>query len=107
MKWRYKYIALAVMAMLVSAGCSSEYTGFHSTFTPAPMFIKLPEDDSEYGQGFRDGCNTALGITGSGFVRSAHGFHYDVNRGIESREYYRGYRTGTVACVYHIDPSIL
>lgn len=103
--------------------------GRHGMFTPAPVFLDTPKDFSisipefetleqtatregrqkrkaSYDQGFRDGCNTSLGITGSGLLRN-HGFSYDVNRGIEDQEYYKGYRIGTIACVYYVDYDIL
>lgn len=76
-------------------------------FGPSVMLLRgLPDGDTSYDQGFRDGCNTAIGITGSGMHRT-YGFEYDVNRGIEDKEYYRGFRMGTSACVYYLDVDVL
>ena len=70
--------------------------------TPQGLMVTTPEDDDDFSLGFRHGCNTALGIMGSGMLRF-HGFEYDINKGIENQEYYRGYRMGTDSCVYHVD----
>jgi len=74
--------------------------------TPLPIFLEMPEHEGEYGEGFRDGCITALGTTGFGVIRN-NDFKYDPNRGIENREYYQGFRMGSTACVYYMDYDIL
>ena len=92
--------------MLLSGCDSMNYPltyGRHQMWTPEPMGMSgLPDGDDSYSQGFRDGCNVSLGIVGSGMLR-AHGFAYDVNRGIEDRKYYRGYRLGNNYCMYYVD----
>ena len=76
-------------------------------WTPEPLWIEdLPDGDDSYCQGFRDGCNTAVGIIGSGLLRM-HPFAYDINRGIEDRDYYRGQRTGYNYCTYYVDSEPL
>lgn len=93
---------LLIMMMALSGCLTFREDGKLTRFTPQALYVTTPGDDSEFTVGFRHGCNTALGIMGSGMLRF-HGFEYDINRGIENQEYYRGYRAGTDACVYHVD----
>jgi len=101
-------IFLIILVLLSVNGCLQfNQDGRHSLSTPTPLFLNptlknYAEDDSDFSDGYRHGCNTALGIMGTGMLRM-HGFEYDVNRGIENKEYYRGYRSGMSACTYHID----
>jgi len=102
-------VALCMTVFLVS--CSPEtmhpldYSitkGKHGMFTPHPAFLELPQGDDSYSQGFRDGCNTFLGSVSEAGVRG-HSFAYDVNRGIEDRDYYIGYRIASDICTYFSD----
>ncbi len=95
-------IVLLVMSCSLSGCVTFNEDGKLSWSTPQGLLINTPDDDSDFSVGFRHGCNTALGIMGSGMLRF-HGFEYDINRGIENQEYYRGYRQGTDACVYAVD----
>ena len=104
----YAMVALLLLCVIMFSACSFSHEklgGRHGLFTPSPMFMNLPQDDSDYSQGFRDGCNQAISITGSGLMRM-HGWQYDVNRGIENKDYYSGFRAGTSACVYYLDYEI-
>ncbi len=76
-----------------------------STSTPYGM-RGLPDGDDSYSQGIRDGCHQALGTTGVGVLRS-HGFAYDPNKGIQDKDYYRGYLTGHNYCTFYQDPDPL
>lgn len=107
-------IGLSLVVLLV--GCSNPFSeamdygitgGRHMLMTAEPAFLDgLPDGDDSFSQGFRDGCNTTLGIVSFTGVRGLD-FAYDVNRGIEDREYYRGYRLGSDYCVYYVDPEPL
>lgn len=100
------------MILAFLSGCATTPSlynedGTMKMYAPGALMMRgLPEGDSSYDKGFRDGCHTAIGITGEALQR-IHGFEYDVNRGIEDKEYYKGYRMGTVACVYYLDYDIL
>ncbi len=86
--------------ILSAALCACKAPESISFWTPRPAFLQgLPTDDSSYSQGVRDGCTQAVGIGGEGLTR-IYGFAYDVNRGIEDREYYRGYVIGQNHCTY-------
>jgi len=101
-------IFLIILVSLSVSGCLQfNNDGKHSLMTPTPLFLNpflanYAEDDSDFSDGTRHGCNTALGIMGTGLLRM-HGFEYDINRGIENKNYYSGYRTGMSACTYHVD----
>lgn len=77
-------------------------TGFGGSMSPRPFLMRnIPGGDENYSQGFRDGCSTTINF-GVGLVRS-HPFKYDVIRGLKDKEYYAGYRAGTVYCTYFAD----
>ncbi len=66
--------------------------------------LHLPEGNDPASVGFRDGCNSSLGNIGSGMLQ-ARPFSLDVNRGIEDKQYYEGYRTGANYCTYFLDAA--
>lgn len=102
---------IAIVVLVILSACAQDYSltqGRHAFWTPEPLFMaNLPDGDDSYSQGFRDGCNTAIGSTGSAMLRSAHDIAFDVNRGIEDRDYYRGYRIGNNYCTYYVDSDPL
>ncbi len=112
MRWRDSLIPLLLLAV---AGCynpipdalNRDYTrGKHRFWTPRPPTLTMPEGDDAYSQGFRDGCNVALGIVGSGLLRM-HAFGYDPNWGAQDKDYYLGYNTGNNYCTFYLDPDPL
>lgn len=68
-----------------------------------PPFLKVPEGDDSYSVGFRDGCDSSLGMGGAGMVSATNDFTYDANRGIEDKKYYEGYRSGANYCLFFLD----
>lgn len=104
-----KYLLLLVTINTLS-GCynpmdDSDYgitKGKHHFWTPAPPWLRIPEGDDSYSQGVRDGCNTFLETVGETGLKM-HNFAYDVNRGIEDRDYYIGFRMGMDYCTYYVD----
>jgi hypothetical protein len=108
-----KKIVLTLMVLTMLPGCAvfrQDYGldgGRNSFWDPSSLFMSnMPQGDDDYSQGFRDGCNTAMGNTGSGYLRS-HGFAYDVHRGLEDADYYRGYKIGNNYCTYYVNFSPL
>jgi hypothetical protein len=91
-------VLLGVLAAVV-AGCTMP------SMKIRPMHLTLPEGDDSYNVGFRDGCDSALGIVAAGPVASTHEFSMDVNRGIQDKQYSDGYRMGTNYCTYFSDPG--
>ena len=103
-----RYIFIITLAFL--SGCSNIYgdhTGKHGGLTPLPLFLEIPDEDeegrnSEYIQGFRDGCNTGMGISGTGMLRF-HKNEYRADAAMVSKDYYKGYRMGHNACLFYTD----
>jgi hypothetical protein len=106
-----KTVGLAVLIGV--SGCSylpdsadmSEIVSPHKfgTFSPMPFYLRnIPEDNSSYSIGFRDGCNTYLGFAGSGLIQN-RGFTYDIERSLKDRPYAAGFREGANLCLYYTD----
>ena len=91
--------SMALGAIFVLAGCDMP------SLQVRPAFLKLPQGDDSYSVGFRDGCDSSLGIVGGGTVASTNDFSMDANRGIEDRDYYEGYQMGANYCTYYLDPG--
>ena len=88
-----------ILGCCVLAGCSMP------SMNIKPPFLRLPEGDDPYSVGFRDGCDSSLGMAGAGPVGSTNNFSFDPNRGIEDKKYYDGYRMGANYCLYFLDPG--
>jgi len=86
-----------------------EYFGRPGMLTMRPAGLdNLPDDDSSYSQGLRDGCNTALGTNAAGPMSATYAdTYYDINRGITDQDYYKGRTTGFNYCTYYTDPEPL
>jgi hypothetical protein len=100
------FLFMLCMIILSSCGFTKNMTseGF-SFFQPRPLFMKMIDDPSTWGQGWRDGCQSVIGLPGDGALR-LNDFKYDINRGIEDKEYYAGFRAGSDTCVHYISPGI-
>ena len=71
--------------------------------SPMPAYLRnIPEGKDSFSVGWRDGCNTYLGFTGSGLVQM-RGFTYDINRSLTDKEYTSGFREGANLCMYYTD----
>lgn len=100
---------LSLCVALLSSACAQTHLGDgkHGMMTPRPMFLgKMPQGDDSFSLGIRHGCNTALGVVGAGMLRT-HKWQYDVKKGIEDREYYRGVRLGTRYCMMHLSRDVM
>lgn len=85
----------------------AEHYGIHSVWTPRPSYLgQLPNDDSDYSQGIRDGCNTAISVVGSGVPGQFYDdTYFDIDKSVNNQDYYRGRVTGFNYCTYFIDPD--
>lgn len=71
--------------------------------TPRPMLIRnLPDGDDSYSEGFRAGCNTMLGIVGTGYLRSLR-INVDGYRMVEDKLYTRGWSDGANFCTFSLN----
>ena len=75
-------------------------------FAPGRLFMRgLPQGDDSYSQGIRDGCETFLGIVGSGTLRLLPS-KIDGFRLTEDPAYARGYVDGQTYCTHYLDWDI-
>ncbi|MBL0319493.1 MAG: hypothetical protein IPP74_09450 [Alphaproteobacteria bacterium] len=106
---------VSMMIMLVSLlGCTpskmfnvkSSMSADNSLMAPARLFLRgLPQGDDSYSQGLRDGCETFLGIVGSGTLRLLPS-KIDGFRLTEDPAYARGYVDGQTYCTHYLDWDI-
>jgi len=76
-------------------------------FAPTPMFMRnIPDGNDSYSKGFRDGCNTYLGIIGVGPVQ-LHGYEIDNTQVLEDATYNKGISDGRQYCTHFLDPAII
>lgn len=96
---------LFLLALQACSNDLKEYHGRHGMFTPAPFAIgQIPQGDDDYSQGFRDGCNTAYGIMGTGMLSSSYDSnYYDYEKSITNNDYYKGRTIGFNYCTYYLD----
>ena len=69
---------------------------------PNRPFIHMPRGDDNYSQGVRDGCQTYMGIMGSGMLRSLDS-KIDGYRMTDDPDYLRGYVDGGEYCTFALD----
>ncbi len=89
-------------------GCADTYQNYGrwSTWTPRPYQMRnIPQGDDSYSLGFRDGCNTGIGLVGSAMLQN-HDFSYDAARALEDKDYAQGFRAGQGYCVGYVDPVV-
>ena len=101
---------LAVLIGLNLASCSGNIPLFRepnlktdTILTPRPMLIRnLPDGDDSYSEGFRAGCNTMLGIVGTGYLRTLK-INVDGYRMVEDKLYTRGWSDGANFCTFSLN----
>lgn len=102
-----------VLLMLVCmnlASCSGNIPMFRepnvktdTILTPRPMLIRnLPDGDDSYSEGFRAGCNTMLGLVGTGYLRTLK-INVDGHRMVEDKLYTRGWSDGANFCTFSLN----
>jgi len=96
-------VFVAALPLLVS-GCTERGNfGGSSFLEPRPLLMRgIPSGEDAYSQGWRDACQTFVGIVGSGMLRMQP-FAYDPERGVKDKEYYKGWRDGLSYCTYYTD----
>lgn len=108
---RMTRLLIHLSMLFLLSGCAgdlAEYFGRHGMLTPEPAGLAdMPQGDDDYSQGFRDGCNTAISITGSGFLSTYDPIFYDFDKSLSSPEYYRGRTVGKNYCMYYVDNNPL
>ena len=82
--------------------------GHPGSFSPKPLFLRnIPQDESNYSTGFRDGCYNIIGQTGYGmsryYDRPANPYH----ELLDDPLYHKGYRSGDRHCSVYVNKSII
>lgn len=106
---KFAFLFLLVFLM----GCSSDprtpliaLPGAEETMGPTNMFLRnLPQGNDSYSVGFRDGCNTYMGIIGTSVLQFKE-FRQDNARMIEDQMYATGYEDGRNHCTYIFHPAV-
>lgn len=97
---------MGITAMtLMLCGCMDQLidsNGFGS-YSPTPVLMRnVPQGNDSFSVGWRDGCNTYLGFTGSGLIET-RSFTFDINRSLSDKQYAAGFREGASMCMYFTD----
>ena len=76
---------------------------------PRPLtgMRNFPSTDTEYGKGFRHGCEVGWGAVGKGFITEVVKKKYDFKRMQQSPDYNTGWFDGYEQCVYILDNDIV
>lgn len=97
-----------VAIALFASGCSMIPREMYEprelgSFSPTPMLLRdIPQGQDSFSVGWRDGCNSYLGFTGSGLMQF-RGYTYDINRSLTDKMYAAGFREGASLCMYYTD----
>lgn len=101
-------VMLLSMSVITAVSCTRD-DGRWTALSPRPLFIRnIPDDPSDYSEGFRGGCNDSMGLSGYGGLRLhevriergslRYKYFYDANRALEDKQYQLGYRHGYFYC---------
>lgn len=100
---------MPIVLLAVLASCSprtSWVPDVNGWFAPTPMFMRnIPDGNDSYSVGFRDSCNTYLGIIGVG-PEQLHGYQIDNSRVLVDAAYNKGMLDGRSYCTHFLDPAI-
>ncbi|MCE3232154.1 MAG: hypothetical protein K0R98_411 [Rickettsiaceae bacterium] len=103
--------AVKITMVIAALGLNSCVTllddeGHEGAFSPRPMFLKnIPQDESNYSMGFRDGCYNYIGQNGFGLNRE-----YDRPvrpELITDSLYQQGYKQGDRYCGVYVNKGII
>jgi hypothetical protein len=101
---------LAILAILLLSACVTlvDDEGHEGSFSPRPMFMKgLPQDESPYSMGFRDGCYNFIGQNGYGAMREYDRPPNPDNNLIINPLYQQGYKQGDRYCGVYVNKGII
>ncbi|MFM2200563.1 MAG: hypothetical protein RL769_618 [Pseudomonadota bacterium] len=110
-KTYFKIMIIAILLPLFS--CRVFYEGPPSDwgwgFRPKPLtgMRNFPSAKTEYGKGFRDGCQSALNAVAKGLAADLWKGKYDYVRSKKSPDYNTGWFDGLEQCTYIIDHDVL
>ena len=100
-----------ILILLVLSSCAFTLLDADSrsgSFSPKPLFLKnIPQDDSNFSLGFRDGCYNFIGQVGDGFNRYYDRPARDDDGLLEDDFYQQGYSYGDRYCSVYVNKGII
>lgn len=90
-----------ILSLFFTIACTS-----NNGFSPGPLFARNfpPPGPPNYQQGMIDGCRTALSAIGNSVYGFMHaGVHYDVDKAINDKVYYKAWKDAYFYCKYEHD----
>ncbi len=103
----------SVALILVASSCSLFIEPMPKTWNwgakPRPLtgVRGFPEADTEYGKGFRDGCNSAWDSVTKGLLSDINNKRYDFKRMQKSSDYNTGWWDAYEQCTYIVDHDVV
>lgn len=103
-------ITICLIAIFFISGCANQLgiirQGLqkeNSILSPGPLLLhNLPQGDDSYSQGYRDGCETFVGIVGTGVLRMLPST-IDGWRLTSDSVYARGFSDASSHCTFYLD----
>ncbi|NBV06334.1 MAG: hypothetical protein EBS06_03740 [Proteobacteria bacterium] len=107
-----KFFLISALAMSLTS-CSlfieSMPKSWNHGFKPRPLTGTrgFPSADTEYGKGFKDGCNTSWDAVSKGLLADLNDRRYDFRRMQKSPDYNTGWWDGYEQCTYILDHDVV
>jgi len=102
-----KLILIVIIALLASACTTTDEQGHPGAFSPKPMFMSgVPQDETTFSRGFRDGCYNYIGQTGFGMMR-IYSRAPDPQLVVSDKMYSQGYVMGDRYCSVYVNRDII
>jgi hypothetical protein len=91
--------------LFLTFSCETMPKSWNWGIKPRPFsgIRNFPPSDSEYGQGFKDGCGSGFDVAAKGLLADFNERKYDYKRTIKSPDYDKGWFDGLEQCTYIID----
>jgi hypothetical protein len=100
---------LALVFLLFITACESPPSSWKMGIMPRPLtgIRNFPSTESEYGKGFKDGCNSAWDVVAKGLLSDYHERKFDYKRMQKSGDYGTGWWDGYEQCTYIMDWDVV
>ena len=104
------YITMSIVLLASLSACNGKLGAVKESvgkkggiFKPSALFLRnLPQGDDPYSTGFRDGCETFMGIVGTGTLRLLP-VKIDGYKLTGNKYYARGFSDGSTHCTFYFD----
>ncbi|MDX2082919.1 MAG: hypothetical protein SFV53_02905 [Rickettsiales bacterium] len=102
-----------ILVLISASSCSlfieSMPKSWHQGIKPRPLtgVRGFPSTDSEYGKGFKDGCNSGWDGATKGILTDINDKKYDYRRMQKSPDYNTGWWDGYEQCTYIVDWEVV